>query len=299
MNPHCLANLQLWVESDDLGELQQLGVATLPQYWASDIHLSVERNQMMQKRIILHSVLMLVLAACGSATSASPIDTPTAAPTPIPETHTPAPTLAPTDTLAPISQFQSFPGARCCNGASVEPGEYELPSWVGIPLTMQVGEGWQVVNEKAARLFMLGKGENIFKDPTQAFVFIAIPGANPQTILESIQRDKALTPGGEMTERTLAGFSGLQLDLSAKPNPDYEGDKEAEIPPGVQFLTSVGKYFAEGFFWTTWSAEARLRFIALNVGDHVLLFQIDAPPAEFESFAAEADQVLQTLELRK
>jgi hypothetical protein len=240
---------------------------------------------MMQKRIVLPFILMLILAACGSATPASPIDTPTT-----------APTLAPTITPAPIPQFKSFPSASCCNGKPIEPGEYKLPSWLDIPLTMELGEGWQAVHDRAARLFMLGKGENIFHDPTQAFVFIAIPDGDPQAILSSIKNQKGLTPEGEITETTIAGFSGLQLDLSANPNPDYEGDKGAEIPAGVQFLPAVGRYFAQGFFWTTWSAESRLRFIALDVGNHLLLFQIDAPPAQFETFAEEANQVLQTLQ---
>jgi hypothetical protein len=162
---------------------------------------------------------------------------------------------------------------------------------------MEIGEGWQVVNEKAARLFMLGKGESIFNDPTQALVFIAIPDGKPQAILSSIKNDPGLMAQGEIIETTLAGLPGLQLDFSARPNPGYEGDQQAEIPPGVQFLSSVGKYFAEGFFWTTWSAEARLRFIALDAGQHALLLQIDAPPAEFETFATEADQVLHTLRI--
>jgi hypothetical protein len=160
---------------------------------------------------------------------------------------------------------------------------------------MEVDKGWQVVNEERARLFVLGKGESIFNDPTQALVFIPIPDGNPQAVVTSIKNEKGLTLQGKMTEITIAGFSGLQLDLSAKPNPEYEGDKQAEIPPGVQFLPSVNKYLAEGFFWTTWSAEAHLRFITLNVGKDVLLLQIDAPPAEFEAFASDAEQVLHTL----
>jgi hypothetical protein len=164
---------------------------------------------------------------------------------------------------------------------------------------MEIGEGWRVLNEEAARLFMLGKGRSIFNDPTHALVFIAIPDGNPQTILGAIKAEKGLMAESEMTETTIAGFAGLQVDLAAKPNPGYQGDKEAEIPPGVQFLPSVNRYFAEGFFWTTWSAESHLRFLALNVGEDVLLLQIESPPAEFEAFAGEAEQVLQTMKLKR
>jgi hypothetical protein len=256
----------------------------------------------MKRKSIVSAAILLMMAACNTP-AASVTEAPTIAPTSVPPTSTAAPPVEPTEapihTPTPISQFKSFPRTNCCNGTPVEPGEYELPVWVGIPLTLELGEGWQVVNEEAARLFMLGKGENIFNDPTQALVFVPIQDEDPQLILGSIKSEKGLTPQGEMTETTIAGFPGMQLDLSANPNPGYEGDKQSEIPPGVQFLTSVGRYFAEGFNWTTWSAEARLRFIALDMGEDVLLLQIDAPPAEFETFAAEADQVLQTLELRK
>lgn len=263
----------------------------------------------MKLRSILSLVIFLGMVAC-SATPAAVNEAATTPPTSIPQTSVPptstvAPIVETIDepTARPISQTKSFPAARCCNGTPIEPGEYELPPWMGIPLTMELGEGWQVVNDKDARLFMFGKGENIFNDPTQALVFIAISNGDPQAILASIKNDPGLTAQREMTEITIAGgsggLSGLQFDLFAKPNPDYEGNKDAEIPPGVQFLPSVGQYFAEGFFWTTWSAEAHLRFIVLDLGEHALLLQIDSPPAEFEGFASEAEQVLQTLKVRR
>jgi hypothetical protein len=271
--------------------------------------LFTSMESVMKIRSILSLVIILGMAGC-SATPSAMTEAATMPPTSVPPaTAAPTSTVAPIvesmdePTARPISKTKSFPAARCCNGTPVEPGEYELPSWMGIALTMELGEGWQVVNEKDARLFMLGKGESIFNDPTQALVFIAIPKGDPQAILSSIRNDPGLTAQGEMSEITVAGasggLSGLQLDLFAKPNPDYEGDKDAEIPPGVQFLPSVGQYFAEGFFWTTWSAEAHLRFIVLDLGEHVLLLQMDSQPAEFEAFASEAEQVLQTLKVRR
>ncbi len=104
-----------------------------------------------------------------------------------------------------------------------------------------------------------------------------------------------MSPQGEIMETTVAGLPGLQLDLRANPNPDYKGVEQAEIPAGVQFLPGVNKYFAEGFMWTTWTAEAQLRFIALEIGEDVLLIEIESPPAEFDAFAGEAELALQTL----
>lgn len=154
-----------------------------------------------------------------------------------------------------------------------------------------------MLNEEAALLFLLGKGRNSFDDPSQVLVFMAVQDENPQAILTSIKSAPELNPAGEITEIAIAGFSGLQLDASAKPNPGYEGDQSAGIPPGAQFLPAVNKYFNPGFAWTTWTAESRLRFIVLNVDEHILLIEIESPPAEFEAFASEADQVLQTLKL--
>jgi len=141
----------------------------------------------------------------------------------------------------------------------------------------------------------LARGRNSFDDASQVLVFIPVQNEEPQSILTSIKNAPELTPADEMSEITIAGFPGLQLDTSAKPNPGNEGSSGEGIPPGTQFLPVINKYFTEGFIWTTWTAEARLRFIVLNAGEQTLLIEIESPPAEFEAFASEADKVLQTL----
>jgi hypothetical protein len=166
---------------------------------------------------------------------------------------------------------------------------------MGVSLSMEIGEGWRVLNEERARLFMLGRGRSDFDDPTQAFVFITVPDSNAETVLTLIQNEPGLDRASVMREITPGGFPGFQMDFSAKPNPGYEGDEQAEIPPGVQFLPIVNEYFNSGFSWTTWTPESRLRFIALDLGGEVLLLEIEAPPDEFEEFAREANQVLQSL----
>lgn len=238
---------------------------------------------------------MLILVACSNTTFVSPTDIPTTLPTRITPTEMPAATPEPTDTPVPVSQFQSFPRVGCCRGKTIEPGEYELPAWLGIPLALEVEEGWRVLNEEAALLFLVGKGRNSLGDPSQVLVFIAVPNGNPQAILTSIENAPELMPTSEMTETTIAGFSGWQFDASAKPNPGNEGNQGDGIPAGAQFLPAINKYFTEGFIWTTWTAEPRLRFIVLNVGEQTLLIEIESPPAEFETFINEADKVLQTL----
>jgi hypothetical protein len=254
-------------------------------------------REKMQTKIVLNFVLALVLTACGTA-PVSPASSPTTIPTSIPPTNTLTPTLVPTETPQPDSPFLSFPAANCCKARTVEAGEYELPAWLVVPLTVDVEAGWGVLNEKAARLFLLaGPGRNEFNDPSQVLVFIVIPDADPQAVLTPIQTSPQLTSVSEITETTIAGFSGWQFDATAKPNPENEGSRQEGIPPGSQYLTAIGKYFTPGFLWTTWTAEPRMRFLALDAGGHVLLAQIESPPAEYEAFASEAEQLLRTLEL--
>jgi hypothetical protein len=250
-------------------------------------------EKVMNRRSIFSIMELLVLVACGNL-PASMTQEPANSPA---LSQTPAPTAEPTLTFTVKSSFQSFSQSRCCDGSPVESGEYELPSWMDIPLTLKVGEDWRQINEGAARLFMLGKGRSEFQDPTHALVFITIPDGDPEQILTAIRNSRELIAEGEITPATIAGFSGMQVGVSAKPNPGYEGDRAAEVPPGVQFLPAINKYFTPSFLWTTSSAESRLRFIVLHVGEGLLLIEIDAPPADFEVFAKESNRVLETLKL--
>jgi hypothetical protein len=259
--------------------------------------LLVDKRMKIMK--IFYVALLLITSACGT-TPASINEFPTILPTAIPVTSTPESITEPTNTTEPISSYLFFPRANCCKARTVEAGKYELPSWMEIPLTVEVDEGWGVLNEEAARLFLLaGKGRNEFNDPSQVMVFIAIPNGDPQDVLTSIQNAPELMSVGEITETTIAGFSGWQFDAVAKPNPGNEGKPEDGIPPGSQTLPSVGRYFTPGFLWTTWTAEPHMRFIALNAGEQVLLFVIESPPAKFEAFTSKSHGVLETLMLRK
>jgi hypothetical protein len=256
------------------------------------------------KSLLLLSLLGLLVSACspGAPTAARATETlslPSATPPPPSETtvstETPSP-VPPTDTSSPTSAFESFPGVACCRGRAVEPGQYALPAWLDLPLTLELGEGWRVMNEAAAKLFLLaGEGRNELGDPSQVLVFIAIPDAKPQEVLASIRDAPELVPAGEITETTVAGFSGWQFEAQATPNPTNKGNPANSVPAGSQFLPALGKYFAPGFLWGTWSAEPTLRFIALDMGEHVLLIVIESPPGEFEAFASQADEVLRSM----
>ena len=236
-------------------------------------------------------LLILLLTACGT--------TETAIPTPPPSTDTPVPTEAPISTAMPSDTLLlKFPAVNCCKGKTLDPGRYEIPSWLGIPLTLEVGEDWRVLNEESALLFLIGRGRNVQNNPSQMIVFINVTGkTTPEALIGSVQRAPELTPIAEPVNVTIAGFPGLQLDSTAKPNPSYEGDKQADIPPGVQFLPVFMKYFTPGFLWTTSSVEAQVRTIILTIKDQTLLLYLEAPQDEFDTLINGAEQILNSLEL--
>ena len=237
------------------------------------------------RSMLVFVLLSLVLAACGSSSAT-------------PTTSLPIDTEIPTQRPAYTGPLLSFPEVNCCRGKSLEAGRYELPTWFGIPLTVEVGEGWKVLNEEAALLFEIGRGENIQKNPSQMIVFLNVTGrGSPETLISSVKNAPELTTTAESVSVTIAGFSGLQLDSTAKPNPGYAGDPAADIPPEVQFLPVFMKYFTPGFLWTTSSPEARVRTIALTIDNQTLLLYLEAPQEEFEAFTVDAEQILQSLEL--
>lgn len=268
--------------------------------------------------VLLMTFILMVaaLAGCGGATidepsivlAAEPAPSstpqPTTAPT-SPPAGTPSPTAVPTEaapsptpqpTATPESSLLTVPAAPCCRGWTLEAGQYALPPWLGIPLAFEVGEGWRVMNEEQARLFLLGRGDNVGNIPSQVITFMdAGDAAPPDSLIAAAHDISQLAPVGESVSVAIAGFPGRQLDAVARPNPDEKGDPANDIPPGVQPLPFFQRYFAPGFLWTTFTAEARVRTAALSVGERTLLLYMEAPAAEFDQFIADADTILWTL----
>lgn len=272
--------------------------------------------------IALALSVWLVTAACGgtapaesvptaspqveatTAPAAEPTATIASTPTTAPPTATVAPTEpAPTPTVEPTASpealYRDFPSVDCCRGRTLGAGRYAVPPWLGIPLTVDVGEGWRVLNEERAQLFLLGRGENAQNNPNQIIAFLNAtvhsPAGSPESVLAGVAGAPELTVVAEPSSITIDGFEGLQMDSVALPNPDYKGSPADDIPPGVQFLPVIEQYFAPGFAWTTSSPEAQVRTIALQVGDQTLVFYMEAPQDEFEQFATDAETILQTL----
>jgi hypothetical protein len=226
-------------------------------------------------RQVLTVLTALIMAACSAA-----------------ETDAPA---SPAPQSAPLLEIPSVP---CCRGQALEAGNYAFPDWLEIPLSVEIAAGWKVMNESRARLFLFGNGENVLKNPSRIIAFSNVTGERtPEELIASVQAAPELIALSEPARIMLAGFPGLQLDSTAKPNPSYAGKAADDIPPGVQHLPVFSQYFTPGFLWTTSSPEARVRTIILSVRDQSLLLYLEAPPDEFDSFAAEAVPILETLKL--
>jgi hypothetical protein len=160
-----------------------------------------------------------------------------------------------------------------------------------------LGEGWKTLNEEAAKLFLLGRGENVLNNPSQLVAFMNATGDTPESLIAEVQAIPELSALGEPVPVTIAGFSGLQLDSVALPNPDEKGRAADDIPPGIQYLPFFMRFLTPGFLWITSSPEARVRTVALTVGDQTLLLYMEAPAEDFDPLAADAEAILQSLEL--
>jgi hypothetical protein len=215
-------------------------------------------------------------------------------PTSIPLTATPAPTT----TDLPAETLLEIPAVTCCRGRGLDAGRYRVPDWLGIPLAFEAPAGWRVLNEEMALLLALGRGENEQNNPNQLIVLLnASTGQTAEGVIAAVGEAEQLDPLGEPVAVTVAGFPGVQVDMAARPNPTFEGRPRDDIPAGVQYLPVIGDYLTPGFAWTTSTPEARVRAIALTIGEQILLLYLEAPPGEMEQLAADAEPILESLEV--
>ena len=266
----------------------------------------------MKRSVLVLSLLLIfvALAGCGGAMAdqspvvaaaalAEPSPSSTLPPTTVPTialtTPSPRPTKEPT--AHPVSRLLAIPAVNCCRGRTLEPGQYAAPLWLGIPLAIELGEGWRVLNEKRAQLFLIGRGQNAQNNPSQLITFINATDTtpSPESVIAALRALPQLTLLGEPVSVAIAGFPGWQVDAVAKANPDEKGDPSADIAPGIQYLPFFEQYFAPGFIWSTSSPEARVRTAAVRVGEQTLVLYMEAPAAEFDTFIADVDALLWSL----
>ncbi|MBK8905395.1 MAG: hypothetical protein IPM53_29705 [Anaerolineaceae bacterium] len=177
-------------------------------------------------------------------------------------------------------------------------GLYRLPVWFDMPLMLEVGEGWRVMNEEQARLFALARGQNSLNNPSEWIVFMTASSVgSAEGLMAQFLEEPTIVPLGEPMVADLAGYAGWQQDFAVLPNSDYPGNVNDDIPAGVQIIDVVEQFFAPGFSWTSSSPEAQLRLVVVNVGDTLLFVYLEAPHDQFATFVADANQILQTLEM--
>jgi hypothetical protein len=194
--------------------------------------------------------------------------------------------------------ISNFPSVTCCRGRTVQAGPYRLPAWLDLPLSVDVGDGWRVMNEEQAKLFTLARGQNSLNNPSELIVFMNASSTNSvESLMTQFLEEPNIVPLSDPTVADLAGYAGWQQDFAVLSNPDYLGNGRDDIPAGVQFIHVVEQFFAPGFSWTSSSPEAQLWLVVVNVGDTLLFVYLEAPPDQFATFAADASQILQTLEL--
>lgn len=199
-------------------------------------------------------------------------------------------------TSSAVVELPQLPPALCCVGEPVAPATYELPGYWDRRLTLEVPDGWRSIRDSSARFVALVQGSNVYDDASRYLLFLAVPPGEPAAdIVADLAAMQGITPIADPVDAEVAGQDAVQLDARAEPNPDFEGSPSAGIPPGSRDLPVLEAFVAQGFHMSTATAEARLRFVLIDVGVSALLAYVEAPEAEFNEFAEAADTVLRSL----
>lgn len=214
-----------------------------------------------------------------------------------------APAAAPTQSSAATEpaapEFAEFPRAECCDGKAIAAGAYQLPRWFSPVVTLQLPDGWRGVRENSVEAVYMIRGETEFANAADTLAFFALEESETA---EQFEQDLLAAPEitilGEPTAVTVGGFEAWQVDAQAKPNPDYEGNPEADIPPGTQQIHIFEDYFiTRRYFWATFTPEALIRVIVITGTPQDIVVYIEGPVDGFETVAADADAILQTLQV--
>jgi len=196
-----------------------------------------------------------------------------------------------TTTAATTATLPPLPGARCCTGVSVDPGRYLLPDRFAPLTSIDVPDGWTIVNEARGRYLAFGRGANVLGMPSQLVMLLAGPAAEHANLADDISSSPELGIRNDSTS-TASGVTARQLDAVAHPNPGYAGSPGADIAAGTQRLTALGPLVAGGFGLTTSTPAARLRFVLRQHGEVLFVAVIEAPAPEFDAFSAAADELV-------
>lgn len=245
----------------------------------------------MGKRATAGSMLLaLFLVSCATSTSPS-ISSSAAA--------SASASASATATPVPTPDGEQVRTGTCCVGFALEPGRYATPYWFDIPLSLEVGTDWRAFRIDKNLSLSFTRGSNDVGSSTSWMTLFAPETNKVEAFLVDLRATPLLIVGGGAPEPIeVAGYAGEQIDAAAQPNPAQAGNEHRM--PGTVDIHAMYRLHSLGitdFSWYTESAEARLRFIFVPVGDHTLIFYLEAPPAEFDAYLELVNGVLETVQI--
>ena len=191
-----------------------------------------------------------------------------------------------------------LPPSACCEGVELAAGRYELPPYWGVPLVVDVDEGWRAIFDNSATLVAFVQGNNAVGIPSRWMYLIRAPAdLSARAVIDSMAEMTAITAEENTAETNIAGFPAVRLDAAANDAPNQAEAPASGIEAGSMRLEALNDtgYFTTGFLIITATRQSRLRFIALEPGERTMLVMIDAPPDEFEDFATQAEEILESM----
>ena len=134
--------------------------------------------------------------------------------------------------------------------------------------------------------------------PSRWFYLIRAPaGLDIREVIDAMAAMPSITVAEGPVETEVASFAAFRLDAMAKDDPNQLEVPSSGVEAGsirLEALNDTG-YFASGFLIITATRQSQLRFLSIDTGERKMLVLIDAPPAEFADFAAQAEAVLESL----
>jgi hypothetical protein len=188
-----------------------------------------------------------------------------------------------------------MPIQECCVGAPLAAGRYVSPEFIPLAMSVAIGEGWNGYANEQDGLFTFVRGKNAVLHATQWLVFAAVPANRADGFLDALRATPLLDVGAGRPIDA-AGLHGQRFDAVALPNPGEQGGPN-RVPGSVE-IRAMGLITNIPHGWTTETQEARLSVSVLEVAPGLdVVVYVEAPATLFDDFAAEADGILETLQV--
>ncbi|MEX1124114.1 MAG: hypothetical protein WEE53_00480, partial [Acidimicrobiia bacterium] len=101
------------------------------------------------------------------------------------------------------------PPSGCCDGVEISTGTYQLPIYWGIPLTVEVEEGWRAIFDNSAALMAFAQGQNAADDPSRWLYLIRAPEeVSPEDAIADMAAMTAVSVTAGPGAVEIAGFPG-------------------------------------------------------------------------------------------